>query len=140
MVRKKDSSIFKEGLGKVIPSPLFFFCLTEDVFSRAITNLVSNKVINLINGTRLVKVTSHTLYADDIMVFYKGDHKTLTSIMNLFKRYVVFSGQNINPSKSILYTGYVTHKRHVEIANKLGFYVVFLPIFYLVVPVFKGKT
>jgi hypothetical protein len=49
-------------------SPLLF-SLAEDVLSRGLSKLVSDGKLDLIRGTRSVNVPSHTLYADDIMVF-----------------------------------------------------------------------
>jgi hypothetical protein len=53
-------------------SPLLF-CLAEDVLSRSISRLVSQGKLNLIKGTRQVYVPSHSFYADDLMIFCKGN-------------------------------------------------------------------
>jgi hypothetical protein len=49
-------------------SPLLF-CIAEDVLSRSIAKLVQDGKLDLIKGTRHIKVPSHTFYADDLMVF-----------------------------------------------------------------------
>ncbi|GAU48100.1 hypothetical protein TSUD_133200 [Trifolium subterraneum] len=119
-------------------SPLLF-CIAEDVLSRGLTKLVSDQKIKLIKGTRNFMVPSHILYADDIMVFCKGNANSINEVANLFLRYANCSGQSINPSKSIVYAGSMTAQRHNQIANLLGFSVGFLPFLYLGVPMFKGK-
>jgi hypothetical protein len=53
-------------------SPLLF-CLAEDVLSRQISKLVVEGKINPIKGTRNVHVPSHSFYADDLMIFCKGN-------------------------------------------------------------------
>lgn len=45
------------------------FCSVEDVVSKGIGKLVEQGKIELIEGTRSIHVPSHTLYADEIMVF-----------------------------------------------------------------------
>jgi len=80
-------------------SPLLF-CIAEDVLSRNITKLVQQGKIELIKGTRSVQIPSHSLYADDIMIFCKGKIASIQALMQLFSSYVMASGQVINPSKS----------------------------------------
>jgi len=53
-------------------SPLLF-CLAEDVLSRGIRKLVNGGKVNLIKATRNVTIPSHSFYADDIMVYCKGN-------------------------------------------------------------------
>lgn len=47
-------------------SPLIFY-LAEDVLSRSISKLVLENKMELIIGTRNIKVHPHTFYADDLM-------------------------------------------------------------------------
>jgi hypothetical protein len=68
-------------------SPLLF-SLAEDVLSRGLSKLVSDGKLDLIRGTRSVNVPSHTLYADDIMVFCKGRNSNLQALIHLFTHYV----------------------------------------------------
>jgi hypothetical protein len=56
---------------------LLFF-LAEDVLSRWISKLVDSGKLDLIKGTRHMNFPSHTLYADDIMIF--AEVKTLILI------------------------------------------------------------
>jgi len=48
-------------------------------------------------------------------------------------------GQIINPKKSTIFRGSITHARLTHIANSLGFAVGTLPFIYLGVPIFRGK-
>jgi len=67
-------------------SPLLF-CLAEEVLSRGISKLVADGDLNLMSGTRGCKVPSHTLYADDIMIFCKGKISCINSLIKLFSSY-----------------------------------------------------
>lgn len=60
-------------------SPLLF-CLAEDVLSKGISNLVLQGKVELVKGTRNFHVPSHTLYADDVMVFCKGKMSCLLTL------------------------------------------------------------
>ena len=119
-------------------SPLLF-CLAEDVLSRSITKLVNEEKIRLTKGTRSMQPPSHTLYADDIMLFCQGNSESIKSISDLLKRYSLASGQHVNLAKSIIYIGAMTNQRQQSIANILGFCIGVLPFIYLGVPMFKGK-
>lgn len=77
-------------------SPILF-CLVKDVLSRGISKLVENNQVELIKATRNSKVPSHVLYADDIMVFYKGDKGSIDILTILFQMYVGLSGHHVNP-------------------------------------------
>ncbi|MCH82462.1 RNA-directed DNA polymerase (Reverse transcriptase), partial [Trifolium medium] len=72
-------------------SPLLF-CLAEDVLSRSITKLVTWDNINLIKGTRNCKIPSHSFYADDLLVFCKGNLSGLKALKELFDSYAMESG------------------------------------------------
>jgi hypothetical protein len=72
-------------------SPLLF-CLAEDVLSRSIFKLVSQGSLDLIKGTRHFHVPSHSFYADDLMIYCKGNLAGLKSLKDLFTRYASESG------------------------------------------------
>jgi hypothetical protein len=74
------------------PLSPFLFCLAEDVLSRQISKLVSEGKINLIKGTRHVHVPSHSFYADDLMIFCKGNINGLRELKNLFTKYALEFG------------------------------------------------
>lgn len=118
-------------------SPLLF-CIVEDVLSRGLTQLVSNNRIKLIKSTRDTFVPSHTLYADDIMLFTKGSFSIIGTIKGIFSRYDNCSGQTCNPFKSILYVGSMSLARRDLLASIIGFSMGQMPFTYLGVLIFKG--
>ncbi|XP_058749874.1 uncharacterized protein LOC131622872 [Vicia villosa] len=119
-------------------SPLLF-CIAEDVLSRAISNLVITNQLNLIKANRHCFVPSHTLFADDIMIFCRGDSKSLNAIANLLRDCGNTSGQYCNFSKSLIYAGGMTINKHCSLANIIGFTVANPPFTHLGVPIFVGK-
>lgn len=119
-------------------SPLIFR-VAEDVLSRGLSQLVFNGTIRLMNASRGTKVPSHTLYADNIMLFVKGSTSNMDAIKDIFCRYVNCSGQICNPSKSILFAGSMSSSRHALLAERIGFNMGHMPFLYLGVPIFKGR-
>jgi hypothetical protein len=119
-------------------SPLLF-CLAEEVLSRSISKLVSQGSLNQIKGTRNVRVPSHSFYADDLMIFCKGNLNGLRSLKELFDNYALESGQVVNNSKSTIFSGSITQGRLAIIVQLFNFNLGSLPFNYLGVPIFKGK-
>ncbi|XP_058749517.1 uncharacterized protein LOC131622496 [Vicia villosa] len=120
-------------------SPLLF-CIAEDVLSRGFTELVKNNQMNLIQATRHCHVPSHTLFADDIMVFCRGDVKSLKAISELLGEYALNSGQFFNKDKSLIYAGGLSQDRHTTLVDIVGFKKASPPFVYLGVPIFIGKS
>jgi len=127
------------GVRQGNPLSSLLFCIVEDVLSRNTTYLVEQGKLELIKGTRSVQVPSHALYADDIMIFFKGKLSSIHSLMQLFESYALASGQIINPSKSTVYYGFISTARIENITALIGFNKGSLPFTYLGVPIFKGK-
>lgn len=100
--------------------------------------MVSNNRLKCIKSGRNMMFPSHTLYANDVMLFAKGCSSSLEAIADLFQRYTVCSGQVCNPTKSILFTGWMTSVRHGFLANTIDFKTGYLTFIYLGVPLFKG--
>jgi hypothetical protein len=119
-------------------SPLLF-CLAEEVLSRSISLLVSQGRLNQITGTRNCMIPSHSFYADDLLVFCKGNLSGIRAIKALFDQYALESGQVINTSKSTIFSGSITPGRISLIVQLLNFKLGSIPFNYLGVPIFKGK-
>lgn len=119
-------------------SPLLF-CIVEDVLNRGISNLVHTNQLNLIRAKKYCMVPSHTLFADDIMIFCKGDNKSIKDISNLLNAYGSYSGKFCNTNKSLIYAGGMSEARHNILADSIGFTKAFTPFIYFCVPIFVGR-
>lgn len=132
----------KTGVTQRYPLSTLLFCIAVDVLSRNISRLVEQGKIELIKGTLHFQIPSHSLYADDIMIFFlfcKGKISSIDSLMHLFKSYALTSGQHINPSKSTFFYGSISIARINLMSDLIGFNKGSLPFNYLGVPIFKGK-
>ncbi|KAL6123654.1 hypothetical protein ACLB2K_076173 [Fragaria x ananassa] len=76
-------------------SPLLF-CLAEEALSRGISLLVSSGQLQHISSPRNTLAPSHVLFADDVIVFCRGNRRNLSRIMRFFDEYGRVSGQVIN--------------------------------------------
>jgi mannosylglycoprotein endo-beta-mannosidase len=84
-------------------------------------------------------VPSYSFYADDLMIFCKGNMTGLKALKDLFNIYALESGQVINNAKSTIFFGSITPRRLQSIVGLLNFKLGSLPFNYLGVPIFKGK-
>lgn len=83
-------------------------------------------------------VPSRCLYADDILVFYKGNKSYIRALIILFQRYSKVSGQFVNHAKYKLFSVSMTESRFHHIYMLFGFKASTFPFSYIGVPIFKG--
>ncbi|KAL6175679.1 hypothetical protein ACLB2K_052318 [Fragaria x ananassa] len=105
LVNDSSEGYFSCGRGVRQGDPLspLLFCLAEEVLSRGIDNLVITGQVHTISSPRGVCVPSHVLFADDVMVFCRGDQRSLNAIIQFFEEYGLNSGQIINRAKSSVF-------------------------------------
>ncbi|XP_058757179.1 uncharacterized protein LOC131630417 [Vicia villosa] len=120
-------------------SPIIFV-LAQDVLSRLITSHVSKDSICLIRASVDNWVPSHSMYADDIMVFCSGRCSNINSMKTIFHNYVVASGQHVNLAKSYIFMGGMSNSAKASILADTGFQLGSLPFFHLGAPLFKGRV
>lgn len=102
MDRKLVLRTCKNGVRQGDPLSSFLFCLVIEVLSRGIGNVVENRDIKPIGRARNRNVPSHTLFYDDIMVFYSEDCRSIKFMDKLLKMYAKCSYQVCNTFKSII--------------------------------------
>lgn len=120
-------------------SPLLFY-FAEEVLSRGIYKLVEDNQISLMKGPRNILVPSHTLYANDIFIFCKGDLKSINVISNVLSRYARWSSQTCNAAKSLIFAGAMDQHGHKSLADILAFTMAFTSFIYLGALIFIGKS
>ncbi|KAF1898180.1 hypothetical protein Lal_00032945 [Lupinus albus] len=115
--------------GEGVPGPDGF----GDVFSRGISKLASEGRLTPIAGPSSLKIPTHVLYADDILIFCKGLKSNLLSLNSLIHDYAQAS------TKCKFYTCSGAVRRISTMSATLGFNVDNLPFNYLGVHLFKGE-
>ncbi|XP_058728727.1 uncharacterized protein LOC131600410 [Vicia villosa] len=119
-------------------SPLWF-CLAEEVISRGISNLVNLGKVSLMKSVN-VSFPSHTLYADDILVFCKGTSRNIKALFSFFATYANASGQVFSTVKSSLFARGLSASRINALLRLTGFTIGNMPFNYLGTPTFKGSV
>ena len=129
----------EKGVRQGDPLSPLLFCLAEEVLSRGISLLVSSGQLQRISSPRNTLAPSHVLFADDVIVFCRGNRRNLSRIMRFFNEYGRVSGQVINKGKSQVFIGNSIHSRRHSISNFLGIPLGSAPFMYLGAPIFHGK-
>lgn len=101
----------------------------------------------MVNSGNLIPMAScrscttptYVLFADDIMVFCKGNLRNLHNLMAILKNYGEALGQFLGLDKCQFFVGDMTTSRKTRIQNFLGFRQGLLPFTYSGVPIFKRK-
>ncbi|RAL47905.1 hypothetical protein DM860_017383 [Cuscuta australis] len=119
-------------------SPLLFIIASEGL-SRLLNRSMEESHIQLYNMGS-VKFIGHLTYADDIMIFTKGDSINLLKLRKLLDEFSSDSGQVINSAKSKFYVKNTTNSNHLQNKGKiLGMHLGTLPFTYLGATICKGK-
>lgn len=87
----------ERGVQQGDPLSPILFCLAEEVLSQGTSHLVASWAVNPMIGGRKLCLPSHTLYANDILVFCKGSKKYVRALFTLFSSYASVSGQCLVP-------------------------------------------
>jgi hypothetical protein len=90
------------GLRQGDPLSPFLFILGTEVLSRLIMKEEAAGIIHGIKISRNSPPVSHLLYADDLMVFSRGNITEAACILNCLNKFSAWSGQQINFTKSSL--------------------------------------
>lgn len=98
----------------------YLFCISEEVITRDISNLVNDNSISL-------------------MIFCKVSLSNVNKFQSVFKRYTIISGQQINLNKFSIHTASISIRQQNIIDDLLWFSIGFLRFSYLGIPIFKRK-
>ncbi|XP_026451453.1 uncharacterized protein LOC113351732 [Papaver somniferum] len=108
------------------PGPVGF----SDILSRNLSKLLANRSMHNMVSKKGVAPT-HLLFADDILVFCRGNLHSLQNLKTMLSVYEKASGQCINYAKSKFYYDGGTYSRSIAIANYLGMERALFPDKYL---------
>ncbi|VFQ94479.1 unnamed protein product [Cuscuta campestris] len=97
-------------------SPLLYI-ITGEGLSRLLNHYADTNHLQRFN-VGSVRFPSHLIYADDLMIFTKGDTRNLLKLKNILGEYLQASGQEINFSKSRFYTSRKTHSSQIQNMEK----------------------
>ncbi|XP_026433405.1 uncharacterized protein LOC113330808 [Papaver somniferum] len=127
------------GLRQGDPLSPLIFVLIEDVLSRNISKLFAEKKMSHM-VTRGGISPTHLFFADDIMIFCKGNLWSINNLEDLLGKYQRTSGQTVCRQKSKIYYGGGSLSRSTYLADYLGMSVATFPDCYLGVQIMPGTV
>lgn len=123
----------KRGLRQGDPLSPFLFVLAMEYLNRLFTLLKKDAAFSFHPKCSRIGLT-HLCFADDLMVFCRGDVPAVKSVVKVLKRFGDTSGLVMNPTKSKLYKGGVRDSVRAEILGITGMVEGKLPMTYLGIP------
>ena len=78
--------------------------------------------------------TTHLAFADDLMLFARGDETSVETLMECLEDLKAVSGLSINPTKSTIYLAGVRGVTYDRIMERVGFQIGTFPVRYLGLP------
>src|SRR5688572_21230754 len=82
---------------------------------------------------------THLIFADDLMIFYKGDLSSVQRVMEALGHFSSVTGLVANEEKSNIFLAGVAESVQAEILDLTGFSIGSLPIRYLGLPLSSKK-
>ncbi|CAA7401133.1 unnamed protein product [Spirodela intermedia] len=81
------------------------FILVEEVLSRSLTRAINQGLIRPYYSKRGCPIISHSLFADDAILFLNGCETSIRGLISIISRYERAVGQLLNASKSSFMVG-----------------------------------
>jgi hypothetical protein len=128
------------GLKQGDPLSPILFVLVVDALSRGLTHLHSVGRLDGFALPRGAMPVTHLCFADDLVIFTKGNRRSLRSLFDFLNRYEAASGQRINKSKSSCYVSRRCPSDRIRVlAHLTGIPFSSLPFKYLGCWLFHGR-
>lgn len=127
----------KSGIRQGDPMSPYIFVLVMEYLSRMFK--VSTTKNNFHYHPKCAKLRlTHLAFADDLIIFTRGDAHSVSIISNTLHQFGLISGLLINASKKIFAAG-ITQDQFQELQNISNFSSGALPVRYLGLPLMHGK-
>ncbi|KAG7543595.1 Reverse transcriptase zinc-binding domain [Arabidopsis thaliana x Arabidopsis arenosa] len=128
----------KRGLRQGCPLSPYLFVICMNVLSHMIDKAAQNKSFEYHPNCKHMNLT-HLCFADDLMIFVKGNKKSVESVLKVFDEFATHSGLKISLEKSTLYMAGVSTTQKDEILQQFPFEYGSLPVRYLGLPLLTKK-
>ncbi|XP_021848076.2 uncharacterized protein [Spinacia oleracea] len=128
----------KRGLRQGDPLSPLLFTLCMEYFSRAMITVSEHPHFSFHPRCRRLSL-NHLCFADDLLMFCKGDPAVVKLMMDGFKVFSATTGLTVNAFKSSIYCCGLSSSEKEAIAGNTGFQFGTLPFRYLGVPISACK-
>ena len=119
-----------KGLRQGDPMSPFLFAIAMEYLSRTLKGLRDDKKFKYHTKCSKLDVT-HLCFADDLLLFARGDLESVKAIQLFFSHFSQASGLQANLNKSSIYCGGVQREVRQQIVQQLGYNMEELPFKYL---------
>lgn len=126
-----------KGLRQGDPLSPYLFVIALEVFSQMLNTRYRDGSIGYHPRTADPEVT-HLAFADDIMIFFDGEKKSLENIVETMDVFATWSGLRMNKDKTEIFVGGLNQAETTDL-TALGFHLGSMPIRYLGLPLMHRK-
>ncbi|KAL0446228.1 UNVERIFIED_CONTAM: hypothetical protein Slati_1750700 [Sesamum latifolium] len=123
----------KRGLRQGDPMSPALFLLSMEYFSRLVKRRTSDSEFNYHPKCEKLKIT-HLLFADDLMLFSRGDLPSIHLLMECLQEFRDVSGLAVNTTKSSIFTAGIQAEELHGILARTDFARGMMPVRYLGIP------
>ncbi|KAL2238095.1 UNVERIFIED_CONTAM: putative mitochondrial protein [Sesamum indicum] len=110
----------KKGLRQGDPMSPALFLLCMEYFSRLVKRKTTNSDFNFHPKCEKLKIT-HLIFADDLMLFSRGDLRSIHVLMECLQEFRDTSGLTVNTSKSSIFTAGIQNEELDGILARMEF-------------------
>ncbi|XP_059302055.1 uncharacterized protein LOC132053985 [Lycium ferocissimum] len=128
----------KRGLRQGDPISPLLFVLVMEYLSRVLSKMSELPDFRYHPMCKATKLT-HLIFADDLMIFCKGNLKSVSRVMEALSPFSKVTGLVANLDKSNIFLAGVDDNTQQEILNRTRFFIGSLPIKYLGLPLTSKK-
>lgn len=123
----------QRGIRQGDPISPFLFLMCMEYFHRLFAHYASYNDFHFHCKCKKLKIT-HLAFADDLMVFTRGDQTSVKITMDTLQEFSDVSGLTINKNKSVVFTTGVYGEELTNLKNLIGFTDGKWPVKYLGIP------
>ncbi|XP_074314178.1 uncharacterized protein LOC141649385 [Silene latifolia] len=129
----------KRGLRQGDPVSPLIFTICMDYLSRLIAYATARWPFHYHPQCKGIRLT-HLMFADDLLMFCKGDAPSILLLVKAFTSFSNASGLQMNNAKSEIFFNGVSMDLQTDILSVTGFHEGKMPFRYLGVPIQPGKV
>ncbi|XP_074305162.1 uncharacterized protein LOC141640175 [Silene latifolia] len=128
----------KSGLTQGDPLSPYLFILAMEILSRYLRKICTSPNVSYHPKCTKLGLT-HLIFADDLMIFTKGDVPSITAVLQVLESFSTWSRLYANTEKTEIYFGGVSAAIRQQILQGIGFSEGKFPFRYLVLPLATAR-